>query len=82
SHFGLKYVRGCEISEIIGDDGKPIEEVVKPNVEEKQKISGNSRTLRVLLDTNQYKIDMNKFANTKEEDVYETFNVLMRRKPK
>ncbi|CAG8690002.1 1367_t:CDS:10, partial [Gigaspora rosea] len=82
SHFGLKYVRGCEIVEIIGDDGKPIEEVSKPNVEEKTKISGNLRTLRVLLDPNQYKIDMNKFANTKEEDVYETFNVLMRRKPK
>lgn len=82
SHFGLKYVRGCEIVEIIGDDGKPIEEVSKPNVEEKTKISGNLRTLRVLLDPNQYKIDMNMFANTKEEDVYETFNVLMRRKPK
>ncbi|CAG8843671.1 3069_t:CDS:2, partial [Racocetra persica] len=55
SHFGLKYVRGCEIIEIIGGDGKPIEEVSKPNVEEKTKISGNTRTLRVLLDTNQYK---------------------------
>ncbi|CAG8451805.1 2657_t:CDS:10 [Dentiscutata heterogama] len=82
SHFGLKYVRGCEIVEIIGDDGKPIEEASKPNVEEKTKISGNLRTLRVLLDPNQYKIDMNRFSNTKEEDVYETFNVLMRRKPK
>ncbi|CAG8601288.1 9980_t:CDS:10 [Paraglomus brasilianum] len=83
SHFGLKYVRGCEISAIIGDDGKPIDEVGKPRVEDRRpKISGNHRTIRVLLDTNQYQIDISNYSMKKEEDVYETFNVLMRRKPK
>ncbi|KAG9303733.1 hypothetical protein G9A89_018630 [Geosiphon pyriformis] len=82
-HFGLKYVRGCEVSEIIGDDGKPIDEVGKPRIEDrKPKISGNMRTLRVLLDTNQYKLDMDRYSKEKDEDVYETFNILMRRKPK
>ncbi|CAG8640369.1 3664_t:CDS:10, partial [Ambispora leptoticha] len=82
-HFGLKYVRGCELNEIIGDDGKPIDEVGKPRIDDRRpKISGNVRTLRVLLDTNQYKIDMDRYSREKTEDVYETFNVLMRRKPK
>ncbi|CAG8442045.1 1306_t:CDS:10 [Diversispora eburnea] len=48
-HFGLKYVRGCEVSDIIGDDGKPIDEVGKPRIEDRRpKISGNTRTLPVL----------------------------------
>ncbi|CAB4411822.1 unnamed protein product [Rhizophagus irregularis] len=54
-HFGLKYIRGCEVSDIIGDDGKPIDE---------------------------YKMDMDKYSSVRDEDVYETFNILMRRKPK
>ncbi|RHZ66997.1 hypothetical protein Glove_303g82 [Diversispora epigaea] len=82
-HFGLKYVRGCEVSDIIGDDGKPIDEVGKPRIEDRRpKISGNTRTLRLLLDTNQYKMDMDRYSRTKDDDVYETFNILMRRKPK
>ncbi|CAG8455667.1 2479_t:CDS:10 [Acaulospora colombiana] len=82
-HFGLKYVRGVEVSDIIGDDGKPIDEIGKPRVDDRRpKISGNTRTLRVLLDTNQFKMDMDRYSRVKDEDVYETFNVLMRRKPK
>ncbi|CAG8713817.1 13961_t:CDS:10, partial [Acaulospora morrowiae] len=85
-HFGLKYVRGVEVCDIIGDDGKnrkPIDEIGKPRVDDrKPKISGNTRTLRVLLDTNQFKMDMDRYSRVKDEDVYETFNVLMRRKPK
>ncbi|CAB4490265.1 intron-binding protein aquarius [Rhizophagus irregularis] len=82
-HFGLKYIRGCEVSDIIGDDGKPIDEVGKPRIDDKKpNISGNIRTIRVFLDPNQYKMDMDKYSSVRDEDVYETFNILMRRKPK
>ncbi|GAB5588385.1 hypothetical protein Unana1_03285 [Umbelopsis nana] len=82
SHFGLKYVRGCEICDIIGNDGKPVSEQGKPRIDDfGRKISGSSRTVRVLLDPNQYKSDMGRFNRKESEDVYETFNVLVRRRP-
>ncbi|KAM3579300.1 hypothetical protein VKS41_008163 [Umbelopsis sp. WA50703] len=82
AHFGLKYVRGCEICDIIGNDGKPIAEQGKPRIDNfSRKISGSSRTVRVLLDPNQYKTDMDRFNQKESGDVYETFNVLVRRRP-
>ncbi|KAI8576105.1 hypothetical protein K450DRAFT_258492 [Umbelopsis ramanniana AG] len=82
SHFGLKYIRGCEICDIIGGDGKPITEQGKPRIDDfSRKMSGSSRTVRVLLDPNQYKTDMDRFNRKESGDVYETFNVLVRRRP-
>lgn len=39
---------------------------------------GTARTLTVALDTAQYQLDMNTMAKHKSEDVYGTFNLLMR----
>ncbi|XP_052775236.1 RNA helicase aquarius-like [Mya arenaria] len=74
---GLMYVRGCEIEGMLDAEGKVIEEGPEP----KPELSGEMRTFRVWLDPNQYQHDM---AATEDgqQDVYETFNVLMRRKPK
>lgn len=43
--------------------------------------SGDRRTFRVWLDCNQYREDMSE-ANKGKDDVYEGFNVIIRRKPK
>uniref|UniRef100_A0A0L8GB52 RNA helicase aquarius n=1 Tax=Octopus bimaculoides TaxID=37653 RepID=A0A0L8GB52_OCTBM len=74
---GLTYVRGCEIEGLLDDNGKVIEEGPEP----KPDLHGDTRTLRVWLDPNQYQQDMAKTLKG-AEDVYETFNVIMRRKPK
>ncbi|TPX64939.1 hypothetical protein SpCBS45565_g05517 [Spizellomyces sp. 'palustris'] len=84
--FGLKYVRGCEVADLIGDDGLPIEDFASaklppPGTNEKPLVTGYKRTFRVLLDTNQYQQDMDRLQRKEGEDVYPTFNVLMRRKP-
>ncbi|KAG1247854.1 hypothetical protein G6F68_014030 [Rhizopus microsporus] len=56
-HYGIKYIRGCEIVDFIGADGRSIDEISRPNPEDrKDKIKGSERTIRVQLDTNQYKI--------------------------
>lgn len=82
THYGIKYVRGCELEDILGSDGRPLDETRKPTVEDsREKLIGTRRTLRVLLDPNQYKKDMENFHTRKSEDVHETFNVLVRRKP-
>ena len=47
-------VRGCEVEGMLDENGKVIEEGPEP----KPKLSGDSRTWRVLLDTNQYQMDM------------------------
>ncbi|KAI9017296.1 hypothetical protein BC832DRAFT_544132 [Gaertneriomyces semiglobifer] len=80
--FGIRAIRGCEVSELLGDDGKPVEDFESAKIASaengnKARITGARRTFRVLLDTNQYQIDI----NNKNEDVYSTFNVLMRRRP-
>ncbi|KAK8780544.1 hypothetical protein V5799_018116 [Amblyomma americanum] len=74
---GLTYVRGCEVEGLLDLNGRVIEEGPEP----KPVLPGETRTYRVWLDCNQYKIDMD--HNVKGgEDVYDTFNILMRRKPK
>lgn len=74
---GLTYVRGCEIEGMLDINGRVIEEGPEP----KPNLPGDTRTFRVWLDCNQYRLDMDKNVQGKE-DVYETFNIIMRRKPK
>lgn len=50
--------------------------------EPKPKLKGDTRTFRVWLDPNQYQQDMTNSIQTGAEDPYETFNIIMRRKPK
>ncbi|XP_077394248.1 RNA helicase aquarius isoform X2 [Festucalex cinctus] len=75
---GLVYVRGCEVQGMLDDRGRVIEEGPEP----KPKLRGDSRTFRVWLDPNQYQQDMTSSIQAGTEDPYETFNIIMRRKPK
>ncbi|KAJ6667340.1 hypothetical protein lerEdw1_017318 [Lerista edwardsae] len=75
---GLVYVRGCEIQGMLDDKGRVIEEGPEP----KPRLKGDSRTFRVFLDPNQYQQDMTNTIQNGAEDVYDTFNIIMRRKPK
>ncbi|KAI9496193.1 P-loop containing nucleoside triphosphate hydrolase protein [Zychaea mexicana] len=82
THYGIKYVRGCEIIDMLGSDGRPIDDVRKPTVNDRgPRFTGYQRTMRVALDPNQYKQDMERVHRHKGEDVHETFNILVRRKP-
>lgn len=74
---GLTYVRGCEIEGMLDPQGRIIDETAS----DKPFYDTDNRTYRVWLDCNQYKIDMDEVAQGKE-DVYDTFNILIRRKPK
>jgi intron-binding protein aquarius len=74
---GLVNVRGCEIQGLLDENGRVIEEGIEPRT----KLPGDKRTYRVWLDTNQYRADMESLQEG-GDDVYEGFNILMRRKPK
>ncbi|CAB4062074.1 AQR [Lepeophtheirus salmonis] len=76
--YGIMSVRGCEIEGILDENGRVMEE----GIIEKPIFKGDNRTFRVKLDTNQYHEDMESIALENKQDVYETFNVLIRRKPK
>jgi hypothetical protein len=65
--FGLYFILRFEFL-LKGVDAKPV-------------LTGDTRTWRVWLDPNQYQADIQDTL-TGGEDVYDTFNVLMRRKPK
>lgn len=75
---GLVYVRGCEVQGMLDDKGRVIEEGPDP----KPKLRGDTRTFRIWLDPNQYQQDMTNSIQNGVEDPYETFNIIMRRKPK
>ncbi|VEN47986.1 unnamed protein product, partial [Callosobruchus maculatus] len=77
SQVGLDCVRGCEVEGMLDSNGRVIEDGPEP----RPQLPGDQRTYRVWLDCNQYREDMNKI-NQGNEDVYESFNILMRRKPK
>ncbi|XP_045453071.1 RNA helicase aquarius [Melitaea cinxia] len=74
---GIVYVRGCEVEGMLDASGRVIEEGPEP----RPQLDGDSRTFRLLLDPNQYRLDLDQ-ASKGKEDVYETFNIVMRRKPK
>ena len=65
------------IQGMLDENGRIIEEGPEP----KPQLKGESRTFRVLLDPNQYHQDMERAA-AGGQDTYDSFNILMRRKPK
>eukprot|EP00096_Caligus_rogercresseyi_P010804 TRINITY_DN4040_c0_g1_i1.p1 TRINITY_DN4040_c0_g1~~TRINITY_DN4040_c0_g1_i1.p1 ORF type:complete len:1444 (-),score=412.87 TRINITY_DN4040_c0_g1_i1:63-4394(-) len=76
---GIVSVRGCEVEGLLDENGRVIED----GVMDKPVLKGENRTFRVRLDCNQYHEDMESISlDSNKTDVYETFNILMRRKPK
>lgn len=74
---GLVNVRGCEIEGMLDANGRVIEDGPDP----RPQLNGEQRTYRVWLDCNQYRMDMDQL-HAGGDDVYEEFNIIMRRKPK
>ncbi|XP_054727930.1 RNA helicase aquarius [Anastrepha obliqua] len=74
---GLVYVRGCEVEGMLDANGRVIEDGPEP----RPQLPGEQRTYRVWLDSNQYRLDMDNLQDG-SDDVYESFNIIMRRKPK
>lgn len=81
--LGLQYVRGCEVIEICDEEGQLMNDFTgRVKREEWKPPKGELRTVTVALDTAQYHMDVTNIAENDAEDVYGTFNILMRRKPK
>nr|CAB3495750.1 unnamed protein product [Digitaria exilis] len=81
--LGLQYVRGCEVIEIHDEEGTLMNDFTgRIKREEWKPPKGDIRTVRIALDTAQYHIDVTETAEKGAENVYGTFNILMRRKPK
>lgn len=81
--FGITYVRGAEVEGMLDEEGKMIEDYGRdedPPVFTKE----NVRTYRVFIDPCQYQLDLERHMADQDnvEDVYRTFNVVMRRRPK
>lgn len=75
--FGLIYARGAEVDERYDENGKEI-----PEWDQKTQVKGDDRKVRLLLDPQQYQLDTARMVREGAEDVYETFNLIVRRKPK
>nr|CAB3500638.1 unnamed protein product [Digitaria exilis] len=81
--LGLQYVRGCEVIEIRDEEGTLMNDFTgRIKREEWKPPKGDIRTVRIALDTAQYHIDVTETAEKGAENIYGTFNILMRRKPK
>ncbi|KAL8542173.1 hypothetical protein ACS0TY_003147 [Phlomoides rotata] len=81
--LGLQYVRGCEIIEIRDEEGTLMNDFTgRIKRDEWKPPKGELRTVTIALDTAQYHMDVTDIAEKGAEDIYSTFNILMRRKPK
>ncbi|GMY22643.1 RNA helicase aquarius isoform X1 [Fagus crenata] len=81
--LGLQYVRGCEIIEVRDEEGTLMNDFTgRIKRDEWKPPKGELRTVTVALDTAQYHMDVSNIAEKGSDDVYGTFNILMRRKPK
>lgn len=79
NRFGLDLVRGCEICDLVGEDGRIVESFHIFDAESDNRgKKGGMRTYRVLLDTNQYAIDTVSSTELYKEGA---FNVIVRRNP-
>ncbi len=77
--LGIRYVRGAEVHQIL-DEEKQV--IGKRDTEGRvRRAVGSARTYRLLLDPAQYQKDQSHMLETKSEDLYQTFNLLIRRKP-
>ncbi|KAJ3272377.1 hypothetical protein HDV01_005560 [Terramyces sp. JEL0728] len=78
--FGIKYIRGCEVYELIGDDGDPVRDfasATQPEANGAAKVASHNRHIRVLFDTNQYQMDLRETGDL--YDVYGSLNIIVRR---
>lgn len=81
--LGLQFVRGCEIIEIRDEEGTLMNDFSgRIKRDERKPPKGELRTVTVALDAAQYHMDVTAIAEKGAEDVYGSFNILMRRKPK
>ncbi|XP_040992399.1 RNA helicase aquarius [Juglans microcarpa x Juglans regia] len=81
--LGLQYVRGCEIIEVRDEEGTLMNDFTgRIKRDEWKPPKGELRTVTVALDTAQYHMDVSNIAEKGADDVYGTFHILMRRKPK
>jgi len=81
--LGLQCVRGCEVIEICDEEGGLMNDFTgRIKRDEWKPPKGEFRTVTIALDTAQYHMDVTDIAEKGAEDVYGTFNILMRRKPK
>ncbi|KAI8926210.1 hypothetical protein BC831DRAFT_457446 [Entophlyctis helioformis] len=87
--FGIMSIRGCEVCELLGDNGRPVDDYMSAQVERRHaedsrpRINRRQRSMTVLLDPNQYLIDTAaknapQYGLPGAKDVYDTFNVLVR----
>jgi len=80
---GLTTVRGAEVIEIKDEEGGLMNDFTgRVRRDEWHPPVGLRRTITCALDTAQYQLDMDALAQHRGEDLYSTFNLLMRRKPK
>uniref|UniRef100_A0AAF5PUK5 Intron-binding protein aquarius n=3 Tax=Wuchereria bancrofti TaxID=6293 RepID=A0AAF5PUK5_WUCBA len=73
-------VRGCEIEGMLDSEGKVIEEYAA--YEKKTVLEGLTRKFRVWLDENQYRLDTEGQQEDAIDNIYYSFNLLIRRDPK
>lgn len=86
--YGVEYLRCGEILEILDNQGNPID-YDKPNPDDPQgkRGIGLMRTIKLALDTSQYQMDLETIlkegkTGTLTEELYGTFNLMVRRKSK
>lgn len=81
--LGLQFVRGCEVIEVRDEEGVLMNDFTgRIKRDEWKPPKGEIRTVVVALDTAQYHMDVTDVNKKEAEDVYGSFNILMRRKPK
>ena len=77
----IVYVRGCEVRAVVDESGAVIGE--RDITGKQHHAVGSVRTYRLYLDPAQYAADMQRLqSDDTAEDVYTTFNLLIRRKAK
>ncbi|KAI3873374.1 hypothetical protein MKX03_003243 [Papaver bracteatum] len=79
--LSFQFVCGCEVIEIRDQEGGHMNDFTG-RIKIDGTFKGELQTVTVALDTAQYFMDVNEIAEKGAEDIYGTFNMQLRRKPK
>jgi intron-binding protein aquarius len=78
AEMGVRVIRTAEVVQVLDEEGRPMRMM---DEDDERYLVPRRRTLRLRLDARQWKEDNAAFVEGKSEDVYESINALIRRRP-
>jgi intron-binding protein aquarius len=77
--LGIRFIRSAEVAQVLDEEGRPLKYDQRGDLDGRYLVP-RKRTLRLRLDARQWKEDNVLSVSGKQEDIYDSINVVVRRR--